>query len=146
MNVYTPQFVRDLNADGVPDVVAIHGGDPLAEAGAISKFLLLFLWNESTFLVCYLIAGSLTRLPGRILIFSGKTGEVLQFVGTPDQKESYYSPQVLTREQDGSDYVLFGTGGETHGGGLYVILLSDLYKGLIDKVYWTTYFRLSPKM
>ena len=35
MNVYTPQFVRDLNADGVPDVVAIHGGDPLAEAGMI---------------------------------------------------------------------------------------------------------------
>ena len=87
------------------------------------------------FTISYGIAGSLTRLPGRILIFSGKTGEVLQFVGTPDQKESYYSPQILTREQDGSDFVLFGTGGETHGGGLYVILLSDLYKGLMDKVY-----------
>lgn len=67
------------------------------------------------------------------MIVSGKSGEVLQWVGTPDEKESYYSPQLLTRP-DGTDYVLFGTGGETHGGGLYVISLLDLYKGSIDKV------------
>ncbi|CAG7820626.1 unnamed protein product [Allacma fusca] len=109
MNIYTPQFIRDLDGDGIVDVVAIHGGDPLAEID------------------------SPTRLPGRIVLLSGKDGSVLQWVTTPDQRESYYSPQVLTHGQDGSDYLLFGTGGETHGGGLYVILMTDLYKGLIDK-------------
>jgi hypothetical protein len=67
------------------------------------------------------------------MILSGKTGQVLQWVGTPDQKESYYSPQILTLP-DGSENVLFGTGGESHGGGLYLISLSDLYKGFIDNV------------
>lgn len=30
MNVYTAQFIRDLNGDGVMEVLAAHGGDPLA--------------------------------------------------------------------------------------------------------------------
>lgn len=107
------------------------------------------------------------------MIVSGKTGEVLQAVGTPDQKESYYSPQILTYP-DGTDYVLFGTGGEvcylyllsfirprlfckcdthmhcityiskliffllettkTHGGGLYLLSLAELYKGSTENV------------
>ena len=29
MGVYTAQFVRDLDGDGVPDILASHGGDPL---------------------------------------------------------------------------------------------------------------------
>lgn len=30
MNLYTAQFIRDMNGDGVLDVLAAHGGDPLA--------------------------------------------------------------------------------------------------------------------
>ena len=30
MNLYTPQFIHDLDGDGVLDVLQIHGGDPLA--------------------------------------------------------------------------------------------------------------------
>lgn len=30
MNLYTAQFIRDMNGDGVMDVLAAHGGDPLA--------------------------------------------------------------------------------------------------------------------
>lgn len=33
MNIYTAQFIRDLNNDGVVDILAVHGGDPLAEPG-----------------------------------------------------------------------------------------------------------------
>ena len=29
MGIYTPQFVRDLDGDGVLDILATHGGDPL---------------------------------------------------------------------------------------------------------------------
>jgi len=33
MNIYTPQFIRDVNGDQIPDVLAVHGGDPLAGPG-----------------------------------------------------------------------------------------------------------------
>ena len=33
MNLYTAQFVGDLDGDGVADLVNIHGGDPFGEPG-----------------------------------------------------------------------------------------------------------------
>ena len=33
MNVYTGQFVYDLDGDGTPDIVNAHGGDPFGEPG-----------------------------------------------------------------------------------------------------------------
>lgn len=30
MNLYTPQFINDVDHDGVMDVLQIHGGDPQA--------------------------------------------------------------------------------------------------------------------
>jgi len=72
-------------------------------------------------------------LSARIILFSGRTGQILQEVGVPDHQESYYSPQVYTLP-DGTDMVLFGTGGETHPGSLWTITLDNLYKGNIQKV------------
>ena len=37
MNLYTGQFIPDRNQDGVPDVLNIHGGDPLGEPGTHSR-------------------------------------------------------------------------------------------------------------
>ena len=51
---------------------------------------------------------------------------------TPDGKESYFSPLLYTLK-NGTEMVIFGTGGETHGGALYVIQLMDLYYGKIHK-------------
>ena len=78
----------------------------------------------------YRDAYSETRLIGRILIFSGRSGRILRWVETPDKKESYFSPLIYTLK-NGTDMVIFGTGGETHGGSLYVIKLTDLYYGKI---------------
>uniref|UniRef100_T1JFB9 FAM234A/B beta-propeller domain-containing protein n=1 Tax=Strigamia maritima TaxID=126957 RepID=T1JFB9_STRMM len=108
MNVYTAQFVRDLNEDGVIDVLAAHGGDALAEPG--SKY----------------------RLSGKLLLLSGKDGKLLQGTGVPDQQESYYSPQILIHP-DGTELIIFGTGGETHPGGLWYIKLDDFLRGNINK-------------
>jgi hypothetical protein len=58
------------------------------------------------------------RLPGEILLISSKTGQVLNVSIVPDRMESYYSPQLLQRSSN-EIYILIGTGGETHGGGLY---------------------------
>ena len=33
MNLYTGQFIPDRDKDGVPDILNIHGGDPLGEPG-----------------------------------------------------------------------------------------------------------------
>jgi hypothetical protein len=59
--------------------------------------------------------------------------------------ESYYSPQLFQRSTD-EEYILIGTGGETHGGGLYAFdlkcfttqcvepykkIISDEYKGVM---------------
>ncbi|GAB1601842.1 protein FAM234B-like [Argonauta hians] len=108
MNLYTAQFIRDLNGDGVLDILAVHGGDPLQ------------------------LPGSVHRLPGRLVIFSGKDGKVLRWVGVPDKRESYYSPQVYMLP-GGTEMVIFGTGGETHPGSLWRISLSDLYAGKIER-------------
>ncbi|XP_048257876.1 uncharacterized protein LOC124125677 isoform X2 [Haliotis rufescens] len=108
MNLYTAQVVADLDHDGVVDVLAAHGGDPLQDPG--SEF----------------------RLTGRLIFFSGRTGEVLRWVGVPDQRETYYSPQVYT-QLDGTQIVLFGTGGETHAGSLWRITLNHLFKGQVQK-------------
>ena len=35
MNLYTAQFIEDVNDDGVPDVLQVHGGDPLGEPGEL---------------------------------------------------------------------------------------------------------------
>eukprot|EP00106_Octopus_bimaculoides_P010095 XP_014777537.1 PREDICTED: uncharacterized protein LOC106874346 [Octopus bimaculoides] len=108
MNLYTAQFIRDLDGDGVLDVLAVHGGDPLQHPNSVF------------------------RLPGRIVIFSGKAGNVLRWVGVPDKRESYYSPQVYMLP-GGTEMVIFGTGGETHPGSLWRISLSDLYAGKIER-------------
>jgi len=37
MNVYTGQFVDDVDDDGVADIVNVHGGDPFAQPGQFSS-------------------------------------------------------------------------------------------------------------
>ena len=79
------------------------------------------------------VSGSAYRLSGRILLMSGSDGHVIKWMGVPDDKESYYSPQLYTWP-DGTKLVLFGTGGETHGGSLWVVKLVDVMKGDITQV------------
>jgi hypothetical protein len=33
MSVYAAQFVHDLNGDGCPEILAVHGGDELSDPG-----------------------------------------------------------------------------------------------------------------
>ncbi|KAK3769153.1 hypothetical protein RRG08_034484 [Elysia crispata] len=108
MNFYTPQYVRDLDGDDVADLVTVHGGDPLQEAG------------------------SPQRLSGRVLLVSGRTGHVIRWVGVPDNRESYYSPQITTH-LDQVPVLLFGTGGETHNGSLWELEVESLVEGLMDR-------------
>lgn len=106
-NFYTPLPIpKDVDGDGVPELVVMHGGDPLRKR------------NEAV------------RNVARLLVVSGRTGRVITWGFVPDGAESYYSPQLLV-QPDGTTLVLYGTGGETHAGGLYVVALDTL---LADRV------------
>ncbi|CAF0995646.1 unnamed protein product [Adineta steineri] len=122
MNFYTPLYLKkDFDNDGFNDIITIHGGDPIRKPHDIVK------------------------LAGEVLLISTKTGKLLNVSIVPDRMESYYSPQLLQRSSN-EEYILIGTGGETHGGGLYAFdlkcftiqcsspyikIISDEYKGVM---------------
>lgn len=93
---------QDLDEDGVQDVLAVHGGDGLADPAHDNMY-------------------------GRLILFSGRTGKLLRWMATPDRRESYYPPQVTTGP-DGRKIIIYGTGGNMNNGALYAISLLDLYR------------------
>jgi hypothetical protein len=61
---------------------------------------------------------------GKILVVSSKTGKVLAEDSMPDERETYFSPVIY---EDGSNpSIIFGSGGETLSGHLYLCTLADL--------------------
>lgn len=68
------------------------------------------------------------RPPGHLVVLSSRDGSLLAKAQVPDGKETYMSVAALPLD-DGRDYkVIFGTGGETIGGHLYVTTLSDILR------------------
>ena len=103
-NFYNPQFIPDQDGDGLEDILVSNGGDVLAEP-----------YDPD-------------RPAGSLLVISGRNGKLLSKAVMPDGKETYMS--VAVAETSGNDHsVIFGTGGETLGGSLYVAKLSDVMKG-----------------
>ena len=101
-NFYYPLVVDDMNDDGVPDLINMHGGDATYPDDAVD------------------------RSPGFLVVVSGRTGQALmEQVQVPDGRETYFSP-VLYHHPDGSPVVLFGTGGETISGSLWAVTLDSI--------------------
>lgn len=99
-NIMTAQIVKDFDHDTVQDIVVSHGGDTRYKP-----------YEQP-------------RGTGRLLLISGKTGEVISLMPMPDGLETYMSP-IIHQGQDGKKYVLFGTGGETISGSLWSVELED---------------------
>ena len=56
------------------------------------------------------------RRSGWLMMLSGATGKQLgTHLPMPEDRETYCAPTLHTRK-DGSQYILYGTGGETVGG------------------------------
>lgn len=111
-NLYFPLAVGDLDKDGTMDFVNVNSGDPRYDPE-----------NHN-------------RPPGRLLVVSGKTGgKLLEPLLVPDMRESYMSP-VPFRDDNGHDFILIGTGGETVEGGLWGITVDSLQKKV--KMYLQT--------
>ncbi len=108
-NFYNPQFIPDQNDDGQDDVLISNGGDVLAEPHDPN------------------------RPPGHLVIINSKNGEVISRAKTPDGGETYMSVSVLPNMPSTTKNVLFGTGGETIGGHLYVTSLPEIRSGDLSK-------------
>lgn len=103
LNFFTPAIIDDANRDGVSDLVVTYGGDDSA------------LPRDP-------------RGPGYLALISGADGAVLAVVKTPDGAETYSSP-VVYRRADGTEWVVFGTGGETLGGAAYRAPVASMVDG-----------------
>jgi hypothetical protein len=108
-NFHNTTVIPDQNGDNIPDLLVQNGGNPKA-----------------------LPNSKVGRLPGVLMILNSKNGSVISSALTPDRGESYTPPLFFT-QPDGNQYVVYGTGGETLDGNLYVTSLDDLKKGNIDQ-------------
>lgn len=104
-NFYHPQWIPDQDKDGVEDLLASNGGDVTIEP-----------YNPD-------------RPVGYLVVVSGRTGKMISRAPMPDGKETYMSITVCPTPDAKDQEILFGTGGETIGGNLYVGYLSEVMKG-----------------
>lgn len=102
---YNPQFIVDQDGDGLEDILTSNGGNVWAAPHDERK-----------------------RPPGTLVIISSRDGSLISMAKMPDKRETYMSVSALPRP-DRSDYdIIFGTGGETVAGNLYVTTLSAVRK------------------
>lgn len=102
-NFYNPQFIPDQNGDGIADLLVSNGGDVLVEP-----------YDPK-------------RPAGSLMVISASDGKLISQAKMPDGKEIYMS--IAVTEVRGEHLIIFGTGGETVGGNLFVGKLSDVLKG-----------------
>lgn len=101
-NFYNPQFIADVSGDGIQDILVANGGDHAAP-----------VWDT-------------TRPPGHLMVVNSMNGQLLAKAVVPDSAETYCSALVADVQGNGTQWVLYGTGGETLGGSFWACQLSHL--------------------
>ncbi len=104
---YTGQFIPDRNGDGIEDWLTSNGGDPSKGPGE-------------------------PRSNGFMMIISGATGQILSYAPTPDNKETYMSPIVYQPHPEMEIEIIYGTGGETFSGSLWLTSIQAIESGDIS--------------
>jgi outer membrane protein assembly factor BamB len=108
-NFYNPQLIPDITGDGLPEIIVSNGGNVLKAP-----------YDPD-------------RPAGRIIVIDSSSGKIIIEAETPDKKETYHSVTMSNHVQIDEIEVVFGTGGETIGGKLYVVGLKDILNGDIKK-------------
>ena len=101
-NFYNVQVINDLNNDGIDELLCSNGGDHSLDDIEIN------------------------RPPGHILIVDSYNGDILFSSVVPDSNETYMSPIFVDLDNSGDEKIIFGTGGETIGGSLFICEFEDL--------------------
>ncbi|GLU50786.1 hypothetical protein Dfri01_02470 [Dyadobacter frigoris] len=104
-NFYNPQLIPDQDGDGMEDLLISNGGDVTVKP-----------YDPK-------------RPPGKLVVISSATGKLIAEAMMPDGKETYMSVSVSKHFADDDYRVIFGTGGETIGGNLFVGSLKDILAG-----------------
>jgi len=102
LNFFTPQFIPDVDDDQMADLLVSYGGFVKATAGVTD------------------------RPAGSLMVISSRDGSLLAKAVMPDGLETYMSPVTHDFNGDGELSVIFGTGGETINGYLYLASLEDV--------------------
>lgn len=103
-NFYSPQMIPDQDNDGLDDLLVAAGGYVKA------------------------LPHDPNRPAGKLLVISSANGKKLAGASMPDSAEIYMSVVVTDFSGEDDLSVIFGTGGETLGGGLYKAYLRDLLR------------------
>lgn len=101
-NFYNPQFIADVTGDGLQDILVANGGDHAAP-----------VWDT-------------TRPPGHLMVVNSLNGQLVAKAVVPDSAETYCSALVADIQGNGTQWVLYGTGGETLGGSFWACQLTHL--------------------
>jgi outer membrane protein assembly factor BamB len=102
-------LIPDQNNDGNPELITTNGGNSKANPNS-----------------------EVNRYPGVLIMFDIKTGNILAADTMPDGKETYMSPISYMQPDSREHLIVFGTGGETISGHLYVAKVSDLMEGKLS--------------
>jgi len=108
-NFFNPQIIPDQDHDGLPDILVSNGGNVKA-----------IPFSETE------------RFPGVLAVFSSKNGQLIAAATMPDGKETYMSPVIYDFAGQGTTSIIFGTGGETIGGNLFITTLAAVLQGDIS--------------
>ncbi|MFC4873751.1 hypothetical protein [Negadavirga shengliensis] len=101
-------LIPDQNGDGIEELLITNGGN--AEAAPYE--------TED-------------RFPGVLMMIDPTNGDILAADTMPDGKETYMSPVAFSQSGSGKFQILFGTGGETISGNLYLTDVGEFVnKGL----------------
>ncbi|RDC62458.1 outer membrane protein assembly factor BamB family protein [Adhaeribacter pallidiroseus] len=109
-NFYNLALIPDQNNDGFQELLTINGGNANAQPNSTKD-----------------------RFPGVLMVIDAKNGQVLAADTMPDGRESYMSPVCFKRPAEQEWHILFGTGGETIAGNLYLAKLTDLMQHKLSR-------------
>lgn len=109
-NFYNPQLIPDQNNDGLDEILISNGGNVTAEPNKTEG-----------------------RHVGHLVIINTKTGTIIKKAPMPDGKETYMSVSVLPNQPKDFKNIVYGTGGETLGGNLFITSVNEIMNGDLSK-------------